>query len=139
MNIGEQKTERLRRIQAALVEHDFAALICSLNLNVLMVSGYWPVTGPTVAIVTDEPRLHLLVPEDEQSLAALGWADRIHCYSPASLRALKSAPNALMQALCTVLSALRLQKANLCCESGAGQVMSSYVAQSVLGGMLGVR
>lgn len=137
MNIDEQKAERLHRIEDVLVEHDYAALICSLNLNVLMVSGYWPVTGPAVAIATAEPCVYLLVPDDEKELASLGWADKVYSYSPASLTTLKSAPEALMQALCTVLSALHLQEAKLCCESGAGQAMSSYVAQSVLGSMLG--
>src|SRR5438874_1570054 len=116
MNIGEQKTERLHRIQIALVQHNCAALVCSLNLNVLMVSGYWPVTGPAVAIVTAEPRLYLLVPDDEKRLAALGWADKVYSYSPASLAVLKSASDALLHALCNVLPALHLKKANLCCE-----------------------
>lgn len=43
----------------------------------------------------------------------------------------------IMQAASTVLPAWQMQNANVCCKSGAVHVMSSYVAQSVLGGIIG--
>jgi Xaa-Pro aminopeptidase len=44
------RCDRLGRVQTALAENGLSALVCSHNLNVLLLSGYWPVTGLAVAI-----------------------------------------------------------------------------------------
>jgi Xaa-Pro aminopeptidase len=124
--------ERKDRIRAALHAFDVSALICSHNINVLMLSGYWPVTGTAVAIATAE-RLVLLVPEEERTLAQAGWADDVHTFAPATLASLQSVPDAASAALKTLLPALGLQAAHLACEAGAGHVPAAYVDQFVYG------
>ena len=46
--------ERIDRIQSMLTERKWDALVCTLPCNVLLLSGYWPVTGSAVAIATRE-------------------------------------------------------------------------------------
>ena len=40
--------ERVRRVQNALADSWFAALICSLPKHVLLLTGYWPVIGTSM-------------------------------------------------------------------------------------------
>ena len=45
-------SERLDRIKRALSSSQLDVLVCSLPMNVLMITGYWPVVGNSVAIAT---------------------------------------------------------------------------------------
>src|SRR5438128_382173 len=74
------RDERLSRLSAAMAGRGLSALVCVRNLDVLLVSGFWPVVGDAVAIVTAEPQVWLVVPEDTRELAERGWADRVHTY-----------------------------------------------------------
>src|SRR5438477_342865 len=60
--------ERLERIQLALREARLDALVCALPSNVLLVSGYWPVVGTSVAVATRDGAVGLAVPDDEDDL-----------------------------------------------------------------------
>src|SRR6185437_4975129 len=76
--------ERVDRIRSALRENQWDLLVCALPMNVLLLSGYWPVVGTGVAVASSEGKICLLVPEDEKDLARRGWADEIvadrpHC------------------------------------------------------------
>jgi Xaa-Pro aminopeptidase len=98
--------QRANRVQRALRESGLDALVCALPLNVLMLTGYWPVVGASVALtVRDGPTL-LLVPKDELDLACLGWADTVSTFAPGSLRDLRGSVEALRRPLGT--AALRL-------------------------------
>jgi len=44
--------ERMARVRAALRESGCDAFLCSLPTNVLLLSGYWPVIGSSVALLT---------------------------------------------------------------------------------------
>jgi Xaa-Pro aminopeptidase len=130
------RDERLKRIQAALIENRLSAVICSHNLNVLLLTGYWPVTGTSVAIATDEPRIMLLVPEDEEQLATSGWADQIHTFQPASLNFLKDSCSGLLATLQKVLPPLVSTHSRLGYESGVAHLPASYVSQQIYGDSL---
>src|SRR5262245_1962500 len=86
---------RLNHIRAALETADLAALVCSLPVNVLLISGYWPVVGTALAIGTREGRIAILAPEDEHMFASRGWADEVQLFQPGSLDGIRTAVGAV--------------------------------------------
>ena len=64
-------------------------------MNVLLLSGYWPVIGTGVAVASSEGRIALLVPEDEEDLAKSGWADEVRTFKPGSLDELTTTAEAI--------------------------------------------
>lgn len=95
--------ERIERIKNVLQKAHLDALICTLPTNVLLLSGYWPVVGSSIAIATSNGRVVVIAPEDEQELAELGWAE-LNTFSPGSLAqlpdTLKIVQASLTQAVC---------------------------------------
>ncbi len=61
--------ERIERLQAGMKETGLDALVCTLPADVLLLTGYFPVVGTSVALATRDCEVLLLVPEDEQDLA----------------------------------------------------------------------
>ncbi len=68
--------ERIDRLQVGMKEAGLDALVCTLPADVLLLTGYFPVVGTSVAVVTRDCEVLLLVPEDEQELAGSS-ADRL--------------------------------------------------------------
>jgi Xaa-Pro aminopeptidase len=66
---------RIERIQKMMAGEGLAALVCRLSENVLYLTDYWPHHGFSVAILPQEGRPQVLVPEVEQEYAVLGWAE----------------------------------------------------------------
>src|SRR5690348_10753549 len=91
MTAVARDTDRIALVQDALAEARLDALLCSLPCHVLLLSGYWPVVGTSLALMTRDGHVALLVPKDEEDLAADGWADEVITFEPASLQELKSA------------------------------------------------
>src|SRR5574338_1385223 len=87
MNRDQERVERNRQ---ALKDAGIDVLVCSLPMNVLLLSGYWPVVGTSLAVFTSEGRSVVLAPEDEKELAAKGWADEVQTFQTGSLDELKS-------------------------------------------------
>jgi Xaa-Pro dipeptidase len=81
---------RIERVQNALERDGLDALVCALPSNVLMLSGYWPVIGTSLVVVTRAGDILLLVPEDEMELAEQGWADKVLTFSTGSLEEIQS-------------------------------------------------
>jgi hypothetical protein len=52
MSLSHHDHERAARIAAALAGVQCDLLVCSLPVNVLMLSGYWPVIGSSIALAT---------------------------------------------------------------------------------------
>lgn len=65
--------DRVERIRRGLQRVQLDAILCTLPDYVLLLSGYWPVVGASIAIATSEGRICLIVPEDEMELARSGW------------------------------------------------------------------
>lgn len=57
--------EKVSRIKEYLKKYELDALIVRNPENVLYVSGYWPVTGWSLAVVNREGEIFLIVPESE--------------------------------------------------------------------------
>jgi Xaa-Pro aminopeptidase len=91
--------ERIDRLTSALAANSLDAFLCAVPSNVLMLSGYWPVIGNAVCVVTREGRVALIVPEDEEEIAASGWADLVRTFHPGSLDQLKSINDILCRPL----------------------------------------
>jgi Xaa-Pro aminopeptidase len=86
-------------IQRSMKENGFDILVCALPVNVLALSGYWPVVGAGIALAFADGAVHLIIPEDEKDLSDKSWADEIHLFQPASLGTIGSYACALQGAL----------------------------------------
>lgn len=96
--------ERIRQTQRGLQEESLDFIICALPLNVLMVSGYWPVVGQSLAIASRTRGLRLLVPKDERELAERSWADEVVTFSPGSLKKITTPAEAIREPLTKLLT-----------------------------------
>jgi Xaa-Pro aminopeptidase len=74
--------ERIERLQVAMKEAGLDAIAVGLPTNVLLLTGHFPVTGHSFAIVTREGEVILYSPEDERELAECRCDDRIVSYQP---------------------------------------------------------
>jgi Xaa-Pro dipeptidase len=83
--IGRRRDrERIEQILTVLRRQQWDGLVCARPMNILLVSGYWPVLGNSVAVVTADGEITLVVPEDEELPARLGWADRVLTFNSRS-------------------------------------------------------
>ncbi len=72
--------ERIERLMEAMKQTGLDALAVGLPSNVLLLTGYFPVVGKSIAVVTREGELTLFAPEDERDLADCRCGDRIVYY-----------------------------------------------------------
>jgi Xaa-Pro dipeptidase len=118
--------ERLERIRLALRSAGMDALVCALPSNVLLLSGYWPVVGTSIAVATREGGVGLVVPADEEDMAAVGWADVVERFTPGSLDALVPLTDAVAPAVRRVFQRLGVATAHIGFEHGPMLEPSSY-------------
>lgn len=120
-------TIRAQRIGAGLQKWHLNAVVGTLPENVLLLSGYWPVVGTSIALATDEGRIALIVPEDEWDLATQSWADDVATFAPASLDKISGTVAAVRDVLNSTIKKLRIERGRIGIESGATTVPASYV------------
>ena len=122
--------ERISRNRQALKDAGLNAIVCALPSNVLLLAGYWPVIGTSVAVFTSSEVI-LLVPDDEKHLAEHSWADEIITFSTGSLTELKT----LIQAVEPVLKKIgaRFQNAKIGFENGPANEPVSYASMNHYG------
>ncbi len=125
--------ERRERIQQALREANLDALVCSLPVNVLLLTGYWPVVGTSIALATRAGQLTILAPEDEQELAEDAGADEVRTFRPGSLDRLTSAMDAVREPLTEAARSLGIERTRVGYESGPTYEPSSYAAMHLYG------
>src|ERR1041385_7453763 len=133
MNKLERDTERIERIRRALAADGFDAFVCALPSNVLLMTGYFPVIGTSIAVATREGETILLVPEDERELAERSWTDELKTFQPSSLEKLTTAAEATRQPLRDILSRLKLDNATIGFGSGPSFQPASYVSTHFYG------
>lgn len=117
--------ERIKKLSSAISGNGLEAIVGSLPKNVLLLSGYWPVTGTSVAIALADGSVHLIVPEDEEELARTCGAN-LHTYKPASLDNLTTAAEAVREPLESLRP--KLGEARIAMESGEDSEPASYAA-----------
>ncbi|MGI9101219.1 MAG: M24 family metallopeptidase [Terriglobales bacterium] len=128
--------ERTERIQRALAAEKLDAVVCALPVYVLLLTGYWPVVGTSVAVATSDGRRVLLVPEDEKKLAAVNEADELRTYRPSSLDRVQSVAQAAATPLRQILRDLKLTCARVGYELGPASEPASYAAMHLFGGSM---
>ena len=130
--------ERVRRVADALRAEGRDALVCALPANVLLLTGYWPVIGSAIAVVTVDGRVALLAPADERDLAERGWADELRTFEPGGLAGLTDVRTAAAAPLATLLRSAGLSSgsARILFEEGGAIEPSSYVSLYVYGGSM---
>ncbi len=119
--------ERVERIRNTLDEAELDALVCTLNSNVLMLSGYWPVIGSAFAVFTRGGAVGVLAPQDEAGFAAESWADIIHIFEPVSLEKVTTVVDAVKIPLSKLGGSVGLRRAKIGYE-GASFDPSSYAS-----------
>lgn len=128
--------ERRKRVQGALREARMEAVVCALPTNVLLLTGYWPVVGTSLALAAQDGRTLLLVPEDEHELAVQGGADEVHTFQPASLHDLRTIDAAIGGPLADAARLLGIEHSRMGYESGGTFEPSSYAAMHLYGARL---
>src|ERR1044071_2465291 len=98
--------DRIGRIKDALARSNMDALVCALPTNVLLLSGYWPVIGTALAVITKTGFVHVLAPEDEEELARTSWANVVETFSLGSLAEITTTIDALRPSLTPILKDL---------------------------------
>jgi Xaa-Pro aminopeptidase len=127
-------TDRINSIRDALGHSNMDVLVCALPANVLLLSGYWPVLGTAIAIITRGGFVYVLAPDDEEDLARSGWADVVETFSLGSITQLRTAVDVLRMPLEMVLAGLGTQRGMvLGYERGANVQPASYVGMHLFG------
>src|SRR5689334_49123 len=127
--MGLRDVHRIERVKHALEQASIDALVCALPTNVLLLSGYWPVIGTSIAVITKTGFVHILAPEDEGELARSGWADVVETFSFGSLEEVKTAVDVLRAPLRRILKPGMI----VGCESGPTVEPASYVGMHLFG------
>jgi hypothetical protein len=126
-------TERIGRVRRALRAAGLDALVCALPVNVLLLTGYWPVVGTSVVLAARDGPTLPLVPEDERDLAEGGWADAVYPFRPGSLHDLRGAADALRGPLGEAAARLGVGRGKIGCEAGSAFEPSSYASLHLYG------
>jgi Xaa-Pro aminopeptidase len=129
-------TERKFRIQQALTEANWDAVICALPSDVLLLTGYWPVIGASVAICFREGPTILLVPEDEREIAEKGFADSMVSFAAETLVDLRSITDAVKPHLTAALQHLHSGRGTIGVELAGSSQAASYLAIHLFGNNL---
>ena len=128
--------ERRERLSGDLCDSGLDAVIATTPENVLLLTGYFPVVGTSIALATRDGEVYLLAPHDERELAETGGADEVIVFQPASLDRLTSAAEAVRQPLCKLLRDQKLERATIGWESGELFEPASYVSMHLYGSSL---
>ena len=129
-------TERIERIEHALRGAGLDALVCALPSNVLLLSGYWPVVGSSLAVVTRDGAVGLVVPEDELDLTSRAWPDERETFASGSLDRLLPLGELASGSLARLLRRLGVTGGRLGCEVGPVLEPSSYAGTTRYGAAL---
>jgi len=113
-----------------------SAVVCSLPSSVLLLTGYWPVVGESLAICVSSGPTVLLVPEDEAELAGTGFADSVETFVPETLTQMRSVSAAVRPRLVEILYKLKIKSGPVGFESGASSQAAPYLAIHLFGSAL---
>jgi Xaa-Pro dipeptidase len=122
--------ERHARTAASLNDSPFDAVICSSPTEVLLLTGYWPVMGPSLALFAKNGEVQAIVPEDEAELAQKTSVATIIPYTPAGLHSLATPLERLKEPLLSLLRSLSLSQAHVGLQLTQGVQPSSYAVIS---------
>lgn len=130
------RTERVDRIRNALRDSQWDLIVCALPMNVLLLSGYWPVVGSGVAVASAQGRITLLVPEDEEELAKRGWAHEIRTFKPGALDQIVTTAEAIRTPLRELAESFSAEPVRVGFEECEISEPASYAAMHLYGGTM---
>ncbi len=122
--------ERHARTVEALGGSGFDALVCASATEVLLLTGYWPVMGASVAVFTADGDVRLIVPEDEAELVVKTSSAQYVTYKPAGLHTLASPLALLQMPLTSMLKQLDLGHGRVGLQLREGVQPSSYAVST---------
>lgn len=73
--MSDYETLRVRRLQELMVESEIDCLVCRLPENVVFITEYWPVHGISIAVLPQDGKPTLLIPEVEAEWGNSDWAE----------------------------------------------------------------
>jgi Xaa-Pro dipeptidase len=73
--MSDYETLRVRRLQELMVEAGVDCLVCRLPENVVYITEYWPVHGISVAVLVQESKPTVFIPEVEAEWGNPTWAE----------------------------------------------------------------
>jgi Xaa-Pro aminopeptidase len=120
--------QRVNQIADLLTVEGIDALLCATPSNVLLVSGYWPVVGTSMAIATRSGAVVVIAPQDEEDLARAGWADHVRLYSPGSVKRITGPVETIGEPLSAALQYLGLESGRVAIDDGPLFEESTYSA-----------
>jgi Xaa-Pro aminopeptidase len=136
MRSVQQDMERIDLVREALIRAGLDGVVCGLPQHVLMLSGYFPVVGSSLAIATRTGKVGLIIPKDEKRLSDCGWADHVETFEPGTLKKLASAVSEAMEPLKKMCRKFGLTQGSIGLETGPTFEPASYVAgHSYLGAL----
>jgi Xaa-Pro aminopeptidase len=118
--------ERNQSIRDTLASTNLLGLVCFSPVNVLLLCGYWPVMGSSVAIFERDGRVTVLLPEDEMELAEATSDAELVSYRPATLDALRTPAEALVSPLTSLSRQLKFGDGQIGIEWQDGSQANPY-------------
>lgn len=107
------------------------AFICGSASEILLMTGYWPVIGPSVAIFTAEGDIDVVLPDDEVELAQASSEASLRPYKPAELLRITKPIGALSNPLRRATARLGLSKASIGMQVDQGMQPAAYASSCV--------
>ena len=120
--------ERHTRVLQALHRSGAGSFVCVSPSNILLLTGYWPVLGNSLALVTSSGEALVIVPQDETEIARATSSARIVPYSPASMSRQTNTVDELAATFSKAIHPLGLEDAPLAYESRYSMQPATYVA-----------
>lgn len=121
---------RRDRITAAIRASGLSALASLSPTEVLLLTGYWPVMGQSLAVFTSDGERFSIVPEDELDLARKTSDVELIPYKPATLEDLRDPSTALIGPAKQLFQRLHLSSGDVGTDLDAGMQATPYQSVS---------
>ena len=112
-------------VQAAR-ESGFDALVCGQATEVLLLTGYWPVMASSVAVMTANGDISVILPKDELEIARKSTSAKLIPYEPAGLHTLASPAQLLRDTFADELTSLGIRGGRIGLQLKEGVQPASY-------------
>jgi Xaa-Pro aminopeptidase len=115
-------------IRNALQASPLHALVVFSPVDVLLLTGYWPIMGASAAVFEREGRVTVLLPEDELDLAQATTAADLVPYRPSTLHTLHTPAQALVEPLKALSTRLNVSPGKVGTALHDGSQPSPYLS-----------
>jgi Xaa-Pro aminopeptidase len=119
-------SQRRDMILQTLQESRLEAFASFSTTGVLLLTGYWPVMGTSIAFCSRKGELCVIVPEDELEFAKATSDTEFFAYKPATLDRVVPFTGSLVGPIKGLASQLKLKSGEVGIDLGSGAESSSY-------------